>query len=110
MKLRCASLHQGVVVTGLLLLQSQWVGAFVPSTAIPLAGVEKRDTSRIESSDGSKQTVDFPPPLSNLDRVKRAATFWSSAVPIVASYYGKYAEMKVKEEVLGQKMSEEDLE
>jgi len=96
-------------VTGLLLLQSQWVGAFVPSTTIPLA-VEKRDTSRIESSDGRKQTVDFPPPLSNLDRVKRAATFWSSTVPIVASYYGKYAEMKVKEEVLGQKMSEEDLQ
>ena len=28
--------------------------------------------------------VTFPPPLSAVDRLKRAATFWSTAVPIVA--------------------------
>jgi len=54
--------------------------------------------------------VEFPPPLSTVDRFKRAAKFWSSAVPIVLSYYSLYAEMKLKESLLGTSMSQDEAE
>lgn len=54
--------------------------------------------------------VDFPPPLSKIDRLKRATTFWSVALPIVANYYGKSVEMKIREGLLGEEMSEEEVE
>jgi len=54
--------------------------------------------------------VVFPPPLNRVDRLKRAATFWSVAVPIAANYYGKFAEMKLREELLGEKMNDEEIE
>ena len=54
--------------------------------------------------------VDFPPPLSTVDRLKRAAKFWSSALPIVLSYYSLYAEMRLRETLLGESMSEEETE
>lgn len=56
------------------------------------------------------EAVEFPPPLSSVDQFKRAATFWSVAVPIVANYYGKFAEMKLREGLLGETMSDEDIE
>lgn len=63
------------------------------------------------SEDGENPvSVDFPPPLSKLDRLKRAATFWSSAVPIVISYYGTLAEIKVREMILGDEITNEDME
>ena len=54
-------------------------------------------------------TVEFPPPLSPVDRLKRAATFWSTALPIVASYYGLISQIKLQE-VLGQNLSEDEVE
>jgi len=39
-----------------------------------------------EEMDDVAAEVDFPPPLSRLGRLKRAATFWRNAGPIVASY------------------------
>jgi hypothetical protein len=57
-----------------------------------------------------EESVEFPPPLSTVDRLKRAATFWSVAIPIVANYYGKFAEMKLREGLLGETMSEEEIE
>ena len=41
-------------------------------------------------------TLEFPPPLTKVQRVQRAAKFWSSAIPIVLSYYSKDAELRVK--------------
>lgn len=32
----------------------------------------------VSSEDGDAVGVDFPPPLSKVDRLKRAATFWST--------------------------------
>jgi hypothetical protein len=55
-------------------------------------------------------TVEFPPPLSTVDRLKRAAKFWSSAVPIVLSYYSLYAERRLRESLLGESMSEDEAE
>ena len=45
--------------------------------------------------------VEFPPPLTKAQRLQRAAKFWSSALPIVLSYYSKDAELRVKEAVTG---------
>jgi len=54
-----------------------------------------------DSSDAITTTVEFPPPLTKVERVQRAAKFWSSAIPIVLSYYSKDAELRVKEAFTG---------
>lgn len=61
------------------------------------------------SSPQSYESIEFPPPLSSIDRLQRAATFWSTAVPIVASYYGIIGKTKLQE-LLGQKLSDEEIE
>jgi aarF domain-containing kinase len=62
-----------------------------------------------DEADGS--TLEFPPPLTKVQRLQRAAKFWSSAIPIVMSYYSKSAELQVKEAFTGEKLSaaEEEL-
>jgi aarF domain-containing kinase len=54
-------------------------------------------------------TVEFPPPLSTLGRLQRAATFWSVAIPIVAQYYGLISKIKLQE-VLGSPLSSDQVE
>ena len=54
-------------------------------------------------------SVEFPPPLSSFDRFKRAATFWSTCLPIVASYYGLIGQLKFQE-IFGDKLTEELIE
>jgi hypothetical protein len=54
-------------------------------------------------------SVEFPPPLSQVDRLKRAATFWSTAIPIVANYYGLIGSIKLQE-LLGDVQTEEEIE
>jgi hypothetical protein len=66
----------------------------------PLINNDQLDTS---------SSIEFPPPLSTLDRMKRAATFWSTTIPIVANYYGLIGNIKLQE-LLGNKMTEEDIE
>lgn len=56
-----------------------------------------------------EEDVTFPPPLNQLDRLKRAAVFWSKAVPIVANYYGLIGSLKLQE-VLGEELDEETIE
>ena len=65
------------------------------ATTVPL------DESPIETEDSSEEeevttSLEFPPPLTKVQRVQRAAKFWSSAIPIVLSYYSKDAELRVK--------------
>jgi len=68
------------------------------------------DTPPSSSSGGeSGSEVVFPPPLSPIDRVARAATFWGTAVPIVAQYYGLISKIKLKE-VLGSSLSQDQVE
>eukprot|EP00554_Chaetoceros_debilis_P009926 CAMPEP_0194104704 /NCGR_PEP_ID=MMETSP0150-20130528/5032_1 /TAXON_ID=122233 /ORGANISM="Chaetoceros debilis, Strain MM31A-1" /LENGTH=594 /DNA_ID=CAMNT_0038792341 /DNA_START=162 /DNA_END=1946 /DNA_ORIENTATION=+ len=57
--------------------------------------------------DSAGPTVDFPPPLSKIDALKRAAEFWSSALPIVLSYYSKSAELSFNEALTGETLTEE---
>lgn len=61
------------------------------------------------ANDGDSSVVEFPPPLTTFDRFRRAATFWSSALPIVAQYYGLISKIKLQE-VMGQRLSEEQIE
>ena len=56
-----------------------------------------------------EEPVSFPPPLSQLDRLKRAAVFWSKAVPIVANYYGLIGSIKLQE-ILGESLDDETIE
>ena len=59
------------------------------------------DASPTETDNSSEEeevttSLEFPPPLTKVQRVQRAAKFWSSAIPIVLSYYSKDAELRVK--------------
>jgi len=56
----------------------------------------------------SDVSVEFPPPLTKVERLKRATKFWSSALPIVLSYYSKAAELSVKESFLGIALTDEE--
>ena len=50
-----------------------------------------------DAVEASYSGVSFPPALSPVDRIKRAATFWSTALPIVADYYGLISQIKLQE-------------
>mmetsp|Transcript_29777 Transcript_29777/g.34250 ORF Transcript_29777/g.34250 Transcript_29777/m.34250 type:complete len:603 (+) Transcript_29777:57-1865(+) len=64
------------------------------------------------SNEKSSETgnIEFPEELTGSERLVRAATFWSSAVPIVASYYGKMTELKIRQDLLGECLSEDECE
>jgi len=55
------------------------------------------------------ESAEFPPPLTSLEKLQRAATFWSVALPIVANYYGLIGNLKLQE-LLGSTIPEEDIE
>jgi len=74
--------------------------------AFSSSSTSSNSTNRDDSSD--YQDVEFPPPLSTMDRIHRAATFWSTAVPIVANYYGIIGKTKLQE-LMGQSLSEEEI-
>ena len=61
------------------------------------------------SSTGNFEGVEFPPPLTNAQRLQRAATFWSTALPIVAGYYGLISRLKLQE-LLGDRLSDAEVE
>jgi hypothetical protein len=95
---------------GLMLALAPWIGpsrAFSPPRArLPVNGgiaiVQASSTATdASSSSSSSSSSDFPPPLTKVQRLQRAAKFWSSAIPIVLSYYSKDAELRVKEAFTG---------
>ena len=72
-------------------------------------------SSSTTSDDNEDATVEdpsfeFPPPLTQVQRMQRAAKFWSSAIPIVLSYYSKDAELRVKEAFTGESLTEAEAE
>lgn len=69
---------------------------------------EPQIESNNEDLTGTKTTVEFPPPLTKVQRLERAAKFWSSAIPIVLSYYSKSAELIVKEAFTGVELTEDE--
>ena len=78
-------------------------------TALSVASAEPPVKAVVSENKDDKEDFTFPPPLSTVDRLKRAAIFWSTALPIVASYYGLISSIKLRE-ILGQDLSVEDLE
>lgn len=76
-----------------------------------LAAATTQPTSTtMAANDDKKEDFTFPPPLSPVDRLKRAATFWSMALPIVASYYGLISQIKLRELLGSQPLSTADIE
>eukprot|EP00985_Skeletonema_marinoi_P019386 scaffold11096_cov114-Skeletonema_marinoi.AAC.1 len=66
------------------------------------------ENSSDDNTEGTKPTIEFPPPLTKVQRLERAAKFWSSAIPIVLSYYSKSAELLVKEAFTGVELTEDE--
>mmetsp|Transcript_28676 Transcript_28676/g.77648 ORF Transcript_28676/g.77648 Transcript_28676/m.77648 type:complete len:611 (-) Transcript_28676:3222-5054(-) len=54
--------------------------------------------------------VEFPPPLSPMDRTKRAATFYSTIIPIIANYVGLIGNLKVQELLGTDRFDEKEIE
>lgn len=88
----------------------KWVAATVAPAVVDATPFSNKDTKTTLTNDTTESSVEFPPPLSTVERLKRAATFWSVAIPIVANYYGKFAEMKLREGLLGETMTDEEIE
>ena len=73
----------------------------IGTSALSAAVVE----SKRSNNEHGNASVEFPPPLSKVERLKRATTFWSTALPIVASYYGIISRLKLQE-ILGGKLDQ----
>ncbi|CAJ1945277.1 unnamed protein product [Cylindrotheca closterium] len=90
---------------------SRTVHTFLPAISMELkesiTTTEQQETA--SDDDDDDEDVTFPPPLSQLDRLKRAAVFWSKAVPIVANYYGLIGTLKLQE-IMGETLDEETIE
>jgi aarF domain-containing kinase len=86
--------------------------AFTTLTQPKLSSLPLSSTTTPENDTQPTSTVsiDFPPPLTKVQRLQRAAKFWSSAIPIVLSYYSKSAELRVKESFTGVALTEEEQE
>lgn len=87
----------------------------VPKSRLSVASTQLETTAgdtdtASENDDPSIAGVEFPPPLSPWDRTKRAATFYSTAIPIVANYYGLIGNLKIQEILGTEKFSEEEIE
>ena len=82
------------------------------SISFPTQAVKKSSclqSQTLESTNQETETeVEFPPALSKVDRLKRAAKFWSTAVPIILSYYSKSAELQFRNKLLGDVISEDE--
>lgn len=88
---------------------------YATSTDTPLDNATTTSSSSdigtsANNDDGSFGGVEFPPPLSTIDGIKRAATFYSTVVPIIANYYGLIGNLKVKELMGKESLDEEDIE
>ena len=93
--------------SGLILLLTLKSSAFVPLASF----IRRHDSSTYYSLlSEAKTSVEFPPPLSKLDRLKRAAQFWLRAVPIIASYYGKVMELQLRQDLLQQTMTNDQIQ
>lgn len=95
-----------ILVTQGLVLTNAFRSQITPAREITTHYATAVDTP------GNKQQnedANFPPPLTRIDRLKRAATFWSTALPIVASYYGLDSKLKLQE-FMGKTTPDEEAE
>ena len=110
-----AVLHRSSGLNSLALPTKNRRASVVPKSRLSVASTQLDTTvgdsdTTSENDDDSMLDVEFPPPLSSWDRTKRAATFYSTAVPIIANYYGLIGNLKVQELLGKEKISEEEIE
>lgn len=75
------------------------------SSSSIVTSTQQHQQQAISASASLTQTtndVHFPPPLTKLERIQRAASFWVGTAPIALSYFVKSAELNVREAVIGQ--------
>jgi aarF domain-containing kinase len=107
----------------LLLLLCCWVGstqAFIPAMfsaspnprgcVVELSATVVEVPSRLGARSSEEDDVTFPPPLTTVGSLQRAATFWLSVLPIVADYYGLISRIKLKELLSNEGLSEKQIE
>jgi len=100
----------------LLSTLSSRVQAFTPSRDSASCSSARVVSTTLDSAASVEEdlpvdnTVDFPPPLTEVERLSRAAKFWGSALPIVLGYYSKDAELRVREAFTGNKLTKEEAE
>ena len=58
-------------------------------------------------SDASTEGIEFPPPLTPIQRTKRAIEFYKRALPVLAAYKAKELELKFKRDALNADIDEE---
>jgi aarF domain-containing kinase len=126
-KRRISSIVLGALTVNIMTASTAPVAAFTPSVTRtssssvigPLNVAGAVDSSPSLSASANKDnsnkkdqnnSVEFPPPIGRVDRLKRAATFWSTALPIVASYYGLISRLRLQELLGGEALSEEQVE
>ena len=85
-------------------VETNAAAAAAAATTTPIIG------SNIVDDDESFGDVEFPPPLTSIDQMKRAATFYSTAVPIIANYIGLIGNIKLQEMLKSESIDEEDIE
>jgi hypothetical protein len=87
--------------------------ALIPSSLSSRSAIRAENSlfasATLEATDDDIDSVEFPPPLSELGRFQRSALFWSKALPIVANYYGLIGSLKMQE-LLGENLAEETIE
>jgi hypothetical protein len=71
---------------------------------------EPPKTAAAAATPPTSVAVEFPPPLTKAQRLQRAAKFWSSALPIVLSYYSKSAELQLTTTLTGRPLTQEEEE
>mmetsp|Transcript_33512 Transcript_33512/g.69751 ORF Transcript_33512/g.69751 Transcript_33512/m.69751 type:complete len:614 (-) Transcript_33512:329-2170(-) len=71
----------------------------------PLATASVASSLTSENDNG----VEFPPPLSTVDRLKRSVEFWLTAVPVIANYYGLIGSIKLQE-IMGTDLTPDQVE
>ena len=81
-----------------------------PTMALSSSSSSDNNTSRSNTT-GEEESlvVEFPPPLSATDRLKRSLEFYSTAIPVIANYYRLMGSIKLQE-FMGQELSVHDIE
>mmetsp|Transcript_3763 Transcript_3763/g.10824 ORF Transcript_3763/g.10824 Transcript_3763/m.10824 type:complete len:585 (-) Transcript_3763:426-2180(-) len=54
--------------------------------------------------------VEFPEPLTPVERLERTGKFWTRAVPVLWNYFRLYTTFNLRESVLGEKLVESEVE
>jgi len=95
-------------------LQTTTVGAFQsnpiglnPSSSVlqMVATTSNIDTTESYSEDA---TIEFPPPLSPIQRTARALKFYKQVLPVLGAYKAKEIELEVRRKQLKQEISEDE--